>query len=158
MGENDTTKVDSEVMDAEKMTKLFPMRVRTSAYNFERDGSLILREDSPVILDPRCYANDGIDLSGGSVTDSKGRMTWRLLNSVCPEYVPKEGFPIDFPLSFVATPMTDKPVYITVKFVGVKNLPKDVIFEVYSWNKQGQPAPFLPFYWRCRIPLTHIVT
>ncbi len=139
------------------MTKLFPLRVRTSAYNFESDGCLILREDSPVILDPRCYPNGGIDLSGGSVTDSKGRMIWQLLNSVCTEYVPKDGFPIDFPLSFVATPKTDKSAYITVKVVEVKNQPKDVIFEVYSWDRQGETAPFLPFYWRCRIPLAHII-
>ncbi len=37
--------------------------------------------------------------------------------------------------------MTDKTAYITVKFVEVKNQPKDVIFEVYSWNRQGEPAP-----------------
>jgi hypothetical protein len=84
-------------------------------------------------------------------------MIWQLLNSVCTEYVPKDGFPIDFLLSFVATPMTDKSAYITVKFVEVKNQPKDVIFEVYSWDRQGEPAPFLPLYWRCRIPLAHII-
>ena len=156
MEENESTDIKSKVIDVEKMTELFPLRIRTSAYNFESDGSLILREDSPVILDPRCYANRGIDLSGGSVTDSNGRMTWQLLNSVCNENVPKGGFPIDFPLSFVATPITDKPAYITVKFLGVKNQPNDVIFEVFSWDRQGEPAPFLPFYWRCRIPLTNI--
>jgi hypothetical protein len=53
--------------------------------------------------------------------------------------------------------MTDKSAYITVKFVEVKNQPKDVIFEVYSWDRQGEPAPFLPLYWRCRIPLAHII-
>jgi hypothetical protein len=109
------------VIYVEKMAMLFPMRVRTSAYNFEGDGSLVLREDSPVILDPRYYPNGEIDLSGGSITHSKGQVIWQLLNSVCTEYVPKDGFPIDFPLSFVATPMTDKPAYITVKFVEVKN-------------------------------------
>ena len=118
------------MIDVEKMAMLFLLHVRTSAYNFESDGSLILREDSPVILDPRCYPNGGIDLSGGSVTDSKGQMIWQLLNSVCTEYVPKDGFPLDFPLSFVATPVTDKLAYITVKFVEVKNQPKDVILSL----------------------------
>jgi len=54
-------------------------------------------------------------LSGGSITDAAGRMTWRLLNTVCPEDVPQGGFLIDYPISFVATPISDKPGYITVK-------------------------------------------
>jgi hypothetical protein len=157
MEKNDANTAKSKETDAERMREFFPMRVRTSAFNFLENGSLTLKDDSVVINNPRCYRNNGIDLSGGSITDSAGRMTWRLLNFVCPENIPQRGFPIDFPISFVATPITDKPGYITVKFMPQPQ-PNDVTIEVYSWDKQGEPAPSMPFYWRCRIPLTLIIT
>jgi hypothetical protein len=157
MEKDDVTKEKKSVADTDRLTRTFPFRVRTSAYNFEPDASLILKDDSAVIHDPRCFRNNGIDLSGGSVTDSAGRMTWILSNFVCPDNIPQRGFPIDFPVSFVATPQSDKPCYVTVKFI-VPFVPGDVIIEVYSWNSKGEPAPSTPFYWRCRIPLTLIVT
>jgi len=91
------------------------------------------------------------------VTDSEGRMTWILSNYICPENIPQNGLPIDYPVSFVATPQSDKPCYITVKFI-VPIVPNDVVIEVFSWNSKGEPAPSTSFYWRSRIPLTLIVT
>jgi len=157
MEKDDVTKEKKSAADTERLTRTFPFRVRTSAYNFEPDASLILKDDSTVIHDPRCFRNNGIDLSGGSVTDSEGRMTWILSNYICPENVPQNGLPIDFPVSFVATPQSDKPCYITIKFI-VPIVPNDVVIEVFSWNSKGEQAPSTPFYWRCRIPLTLIVT
>ncbi|MDQ5869336.1 MAG: hypothetical protein M3530_06365 [Thermoproteota archaeon] len=130
-------------------------RLRISAYNFEE--AVTVKEDHPLIPQSRCFGMGGIDLSGGSMTDSAGRMTWRLSNFLCPENVPPGGLAVDFPVSFVATPLTDKPAYMTVKFIAVQPQPKDLILEVYSWDRLGEPAPFLPFYWRCRIPLTPII-
>jgi hypothetical protein len=156
MEKDNVTKAKSSLADTERLTRTFPFRVRTSAYNLVPVRSLILKDDSPVISDPRCFPSNGIDLSGGSVTDSAGRMTWILSNFVCPENIPGRGFPIEFPVSFVATPLTDKPCYITVKFI-VPTIPNDVIIEVYSWDKQGESAPSTPFYWRCRIPLASIL-
>jgi hypothetical protein len=157
MEKDDVSKETKSVADTERLSRTFPFRVRTSAYNFEPERSLILKDDSTVIYNPRCFPNNGIDLSGGSVTDSSGRMTWMLSNFVCPENVPERGFAIDFPVSFVATPQSDKPCYMTAKFI-VPLVPNDVIFEVYSWNSKGESAPSTPFYWRCRIPLTFIIT
>src|SRR5215831_8847105 len=131
---DDTTTTINET-NAESMRKFFPLRIRTSAFNLILDGSLTVREDSVIAIHPPiCYHNfNSIDLSGGSITDAAGRMTWRLLNSVCPEDVPQGGFLIDYPISFVATPISDKPGYITVK--------------------QVLPSPQRG---RCRIPLTPI--
>jgi hypothetical protein len=157
MEKDDVTNEKRTLADAERVTRNFPFRVRTSAYNFEPDGSLMLKDDSIVINDNRCFRNNGIDLSGGSVTDSAGRMVWILSNFVCPENVPQRRFPIDFPISFVATPQSEKPCYITVKYI-VPFIPNDVIIEVYSWNAKGESEPSTPFYWRCRIPLTLIIT
>ncbi len=119
--------------------------------------NLTVKEDGTTHPDPRCILNyDGIDLSGGSVTGSAGRTTWRLSNFVCRESGLDEGLAVDFPVSFVATPLSDKPAYITVKFLGVVT-PKDLDIEVYSWDSQGNPAPFTYFYWRCRIPLSTVI-
>jgi hypothetical protein len=159
MEKNDTTKAKSTTTEAEKMTEMQKLaRLRISAYNFEEGGNLIVKEDHPLIPLPRCSGMGGIDLSGGSMTDSAGRMTWRLSNFLCRENIPPGGLPVEFPVSFVATPLVDKPAYITVKFTAIQTQPKDLIIDVYSWDRQGEPAPYLPYYWRCRIPLTHIIT
>jgi hypothetical protein len=76
-------------------------------------------------------------------------MTWRLSNFVCEALVP------DFPVSFVATPVSEKPGYITVK--SIKLEVNDISIDINSWDSQGNPAPSIFFYWRCRIPLTFLI-
>jgi hypothetical protein len=158
--ENDNSaKLKNKTTDAERLSK-FPFRVRTSAYGFESPAnhpgylpSLILREDGVTPLQTRCIPNyDGIDLSGGSITDPEGRMTWRLSNFVCPS---NEALVPDFPVSFVATPVSEKPGYITVKDIALEA--NDLAIDVHSWDSQGNPAASTYFYWRCRIPLTYLI-
>lgn len=60
--------------------------------------------------------------------------------------------PVDFPVNFVATPDADIPVYITVE-LDVYELPHNLYCQVYSWDKNGEPAPFIHFYWRCILPI-----
>jgi len=156
----DTNKTKSTGIDSEKLSK-FPFRVRTSAYDFEipvnhfgyDPPGLILREDGVTPFQTRCtLPHDGIDLSGGSLTDPAGRMTWRLSNFVCRA---NEVLVPDFPVSFVATPVSEKPGYITVKSLPLEA--NDVSIDVYSWDSQGNPAPSMFFYWRCRIPLIYLI-
>jgi hypothetical protein len=91
---------------------------------------------------------EGMDLSGMSTTDSVGRMMWRLSKFLCSrEKIP----PIDFPDNFVTTPFAGDPVYMTV-VPHIELLP-DLVYEVYSWDKNGEPAPSIHFYWRCRFPI-----
>lgn len=148
---SDTNKTKSKAIDSERLSK-FPWRVRTCAYSFEDPNlGLTIKEVSTIFPDSgRCiHGFDAIDLSGGSVTDSAGRMTWRMLDFVCPD----RDLQVDFPVSFVATPISDKPAYMTVKFTGLESQPNNVVFEVYSWDSQGNPAPLVYFYFRCKIPL-----
>jgi len=157
MGANESNKTsDKETIES---LSRFPWRVRVSAYSFEDPAlhvppNLTLKEVGTVFPSRSCIPNfDGIDLSGGSVTDSAGRMTWRMLDFVCPD----RDYLVDFPVSFVATPLSDKPAYMTVKFMGFRTLPNDVVIEVYSWDSTGKPAPYMNFYWRCRIPLGELI-
>jgi len=138
--------IDTNSEKIEEFQKLG--RLRLSAYN--RKISLKVKEDHPLIPLPRCFEREGMDLSGGSMTDSTGRMIWRLSNYLCKgETVP----PVDFPVSFIATPLIEKPMYVTVKYIEVETSPNDLVLEVYSWDNRGEPAPFMPYYWRCRIPI-----
>jgi hypothetical protein len=125
---NNSTKAKSTATDAEKVADFQKIgRLRISAYNFEEAPNLIVKEDHPLISQPRCFGMGGIDLSGGWMTDEAGRMIWRLSNFLCRENVPPGGLAVDFPVSFVATPMTDKPAYITAKFTAIQTQPKDLI-------------------------------
>ena len=159
MEKNDSTKSKSAATDAERMTEIQKVgRLRLSAYNFEVDNDIRVLEDHPFIPQPVCHGMGGIDLGGGSMTDSLGRITWRLSNFVCREPERQSG-PVEFPVSFVATPLIDKPVYITTSYKGRETQPKnDLILEVYSWDRLGEPAPYVPFYWRCRIPTSFVIT
>lgn len=155
METDDSTKTKSNPTELESLSR-FPWRVRVSAYNYVQDLShsdepnLNVKEVGTIFPSSSClHGYDGIDLSGGFVTDSAGRTTWRLSDYVCKQIQSQ----LDLPVSFVATPLTDKPAYITVKFTALQSNPSNLIFEVYSWDHQGKPAPFTSFYWRCRIPL-----
>jgi len=55
MEKDDVTKEKKSAADTERLTRTFPFRVRTSAYNFEPDASLILKDDSAVIHDPSVF-------------------------------------------------------------------------------------------------------
>jgi hypothetical protein len=130
-----------------------------SAYNIiNSDGSnpITIVETGIAIHSEKCYDENGIDLSGSLITDSLGRMTWRLSNFLCKERGVLGSATLDSPVSFVATPQTDKPAYITAKGA-IQTGPPDLIIEVYSWDRLGEPAPDLPFYWRCRVPLHYTI-
>ncbi len=119
-----------------------------SAYNFE---NVSVKKQHPILAQkPFCEHNfQSVDLSGSSSTDANGKKTWRLSDHMClPEY--ESWYALAGPVSFVATPVTDKPTYIT-NTVKIQSSPKDLIVEVYSWDKQGNPSPNMVFCWRCRL-------
>ena len=155
MGTDDSKKTESEATEVENLSR-FPWRVRISAYDYVNsvyhsdEPNLNLKEVGTVFPISSCLnAYDGIDLSGGYVTGSEGRTTWKLSDYICKP----ELQALDLPISFVATPLSDKPAYMTVKFVALQSQPNNLVIEVYSWDAQGKPAPFTSFYYRCRIPL-----
>ena len=97
----------------------------------------------------QCVDEESIDIAGGDGTDETGRATWRLSNFYCRV----EGETYGEPISFVATPHGDKPVFLTVRvFMPLLPAPRnDVSVEIRTWDPSGAPAPRVGFSWRCRL-------
>lgn len=117
-----------------------------SAYNLEATTV----KERGILGIAYCVDNlQSVDLSGSSQTDAYGKKTWRLSENMCFPSV-EIAYRLADPLSFVATPVTDRPTYLTVspKF---QTSPKDLVVVVYSWDKSGASSPNVAFCWRCRL-------
>jgi len=101
----------------------------------------------------RCFDDNAIDLAGQGTTDPSGRRTWRLTEFICAigDYIIVQG-----PVSFVATPISKTPVYLTTT-ISIPEPPHDLLVEVYSWEPAGHPAPAISFSWRCRARYEEVV-
>jgi hypothetical protein len=114
-----------------------------------------IQELEPVIdgVRTRCLDANVIDLSGRASTDEGGKRTWKLRDYIVPC---DRGFDeFDRPMSFVATPHSNSPIYLTTRpaegFL-TPSPPDDVVVEVFTWDAGGNPAPNVTFSWRCRVP------
>ncbi len=106
-----------------------------------------------------CEEKNVVDISGSNNTDGQGKMLWNLRDVIDPCDRGLDLF-CD-PYSFVATPISRKPAYITVRKNVSSSLgptcKKDISFVVYTWDKDGNPAPNVGFYWRCRVVSASLV-
>ena len=91
----------------------------------------------------RCIVSEAIDVAGRSGTGTDGKVVLRLNDFVC------GNFSYEEPISFVATPHSSSPVYLTTN-VTVPDPPNDVFVEVFTWNQTGMPIPNIAFSWRCQ--------
>jgi len=94
-----------------------------------------------------CIKDSAIDLAGVYKTGKDGRASWKLTDFICVDR--NFRVVVDWPASFVATPISESPVYLTtsISFPGLS----DLLVEVFSWNPSGKPAPLIAFSWRCRV-------
>lgn len=99
----------------------------------------------------RCFGSQVFDVSGFTQTQANGQIVFRLSNFRCPQ-----GETYSAPLNVVATPVSQKPFFITVMQALVNN-GTDVEITVFSWDANGAPAPNIPFNWRCRVEHLNIV-
>jgi len=93
-----------------------------------------------------CLEHEAIDVAGQSRTGEDGSMTWRLTDVICAA----SGRTIREPASFVATPITTGPIYLTTKIV-IPDPPDDLVVSVFTWDSSGTAAPGIAFSWRCRV-------
>ena len=99
-----------------------------------------------------CSKFDAIDIAGPSRTGDDGKMTWRLTDFICPGGQPI----IEPPASFVATPISQSPVYLTTT-IDFLDPPRDLVVEVFTWGSDGSSAPRIPFSWRCRVRYKEVI-
>lgn len=107
---------------------------------------------TPVIFDPdlggggevpvRCFDNESLDLGGHAVTDSAGRLTWKLSSFVC--QADRSSYVA--PATFVTTAMSSSPIFLTTRTLSIGS---DLVIDVFSWDTNGVPAPNVRFAWRC---------
>lgn len=90
-----------------------------------------------------CTRNLMLDASGLNTTDNNGRSTFELSGCIC-----YNGETFSYP-NLIATAYGKKPFFMTVAATLINN-GKDVKLEFFSWNADGNPAPEVQFYWRCR--------
>ncbi len=117
------------------------------------DVNAVVLEITPIIdgVSRTCADTRVIDVSGVSATDENGKFDWRLRNFIAP--CDKLFFDFDIPMSFVATPHSVSPVYLTTNPKRGPFAPRDdVIVEVLTWDNTGAAAPRKVFSWRCRVP------
>ena len=93
-----------------------------------------------------------VDAAGQLRTGDDGTITWRLTDVMCPEGTPI----VEGPASFVATPITTSPIYLTTRIV-FPNPPEDLIVQVFTWDSTGMAAPKVAFSWRCRVRYKEVV-
>jgi len=100
----------------------------------------------------QCDPTEAIDIAGQSRTGDNGKMTWRLTDFICPG-----GQPIvEPPASFVATPISQSPVYLTTT-IEFPDPPRDLVVEVFTWAPGGSSAPRISFSWRCRVRYKEVI-
>jgi len=111
----------------------------------------------------RCEKQRIVDVSGSSRTDNNGVMTWDLGEVITPCRLDNSGDREKFcdPFSFVATPISDKPVHVTVTRLGLPafgaSCYDNISLKIFTWDANGQPAPNVAFYWRCRVVYMGII-
>jgi len=88
-----------------------------------------------------------LDVSGVSVTGSDGTSVFRIMT-----FVPYEIQKLAEPVHIVATPHESVPSFLTVEHTLVGDAESgDIEITVYAWGPNGNPAPGVHFYWRCRL-------
>jgi hypothetical protein len=100
----------------------------------------------------RCDNARLLDASGASYTDASGRRVFRLSQFVC---LPQYRF-LSEPVNLLATPRSKDPYYVTAVHLLLDEsdfLRSDVEIAIFGWDRNGAPAPELPFHWRCRVHL-----
>jgi hypothetical protein len=89
-------------------------------------------------------------VAGQSTTGEDGKADFLLSEFTCemPNIVPQ------LPIIFVATPYSQKPVFVTVNHALVvrDDSPQDFRIQLYTWEAGGAPAKKISVDWFCQFP------
>ena len=91
-----------------------------------------------------------LDVSGSGVTDSAGQLKLRLTDFICLTRIT-----IETPINLLATPIAEKPVFVTVLQSLVLDptlsFGVDVNMTFFTWAPGGTRVGNIPLNWRCRV-------
>jgi hypothetical protein len=110
------------------------------------------------IILPIKTCNDAtvIDVYGVSSTGGDGKRIFQLRDFICVD-VPS-SIVFSEPVNVVATPRSEGPFFLTMTHaVRITADITDVQITVFAWNANGEPAPNVPFDWRCRAQVNSFV-
>jgi hypothetical protein len=115
---------------------------------------------SLILVTPNtCAITPLLDVSGWGLTGADGKSTFRLIDYTCLGSRPwpppdttlaRPGYTLQPPISFVATPNSSAPCFLTTQHSFV-NDQTDVEITVFAWDPNGAAAPDIGFDWRCRV-------
>jgi hypothetical protein len=100
-------------------------------------------------LPKHCDLSHIVDAAGIAMTGSEGKSVFRLSQFVCLGYIYTSA-------NVVATPLSQKPVFLTVEHTLVDEA-RDVEIKVSTWDANGAAAPNVTFDWRCRVSVVDII-
>lgn len=135
--------------------QIISLRWPVGAHDYA-DGTVLWR--SIIILGQSCVSSTLLDGSASSVTGSTGNITFLLSSAICLPLVRSLAAPINVQ----ATARTVTPSFVTMTYslVPDPNSPNsynDLQITVYSWDHSGNPAPNVPFDWRCRLVSNQVI-
>ncbi len=97
-----------------------------------------------------CPKQPLLDVSGSGTTDSAGQLKLRLTDFICLTRIT-----VETPINLLATPVWEKPVFVTVLqslVLGPSGtFGVDVNMTFFTWGPGGTRAGNIPFNWRCRV-------
>jgi hypothetical protein len=135
--------------------QIISLRWPVGAHDYT-DGTVLWR--SIIILGQSCVSSTLLDASASSATGSSGSINFLLSSAICLPLVRSLAAPINLQ----ATVRTTTPSFLTMTYALVvdpsnPNNYNDLQITVYTWDPNGNPAPNVPFDWRCRLVSNQVI-
>ncbi|MEM7118873.1 MAG: hypothetical protein AAF614_41030 [Chloroflexota bacterium] len=130
-----------------KLKKTFPSA-------FEILQASINGEEQPVPHIDRTVSVRELDFNLAFGNFAKTTNTGKVNFRIAQYFSTAAGSEVDV-ISFTATPMSDRPVFLTITIEN--NRSSSPIVVVHSWHPNGNPAPEIPFSWQACVDVGGIV-
>ena len=129
----------------------FQLFYKAASWNIE-EGSVTSK--SFIVARKFCQPEKLLDVGGYWWTGSTGTAKFLLKDFICLSQIS-----FDYPINVVATPLGERPAFLTLKHNLVMSGTSaiDVEIEVFTWDANGAPLPKISFDWRCRVPYAETI-
>jgi hypothetical protein len=147
-----------DVSDEQIHSFLWPIASSTYLAKHDYDDDAWITSERIIFPQPICTDAKLLDTSGHSVTGSNGQIVFRLRNFLCN----RDGIAqFNEPVNLLATPQGTSPSFMTMNHRLIKDpaLPYNTDLEITAsaWHPNGNAAPNVGFYWRCRVAADEII-